>query len=384
MYKSIITLTLLLANGMSAAAEWSLTSKLDPSVKYDDNVFLSENEQSSVQYSISPTLIAKRSQEDSEVSLTAGYNVSRYTSISNLNRQDPFIQLNGNLKAERSQYGLAASYNQASSRSIAEQDTGDFSTESTVTSESVSPSYRYQLTERDSLSIGASYSSRTYSTSNFGDTKTKSVNSGWQHQFSERLSAGFNLAISNYQSDGLTISSDDDNYNLSTDISYNLSEIWVFGGQVGIRKLKSNRQDSLGITENSSSTGSSFNLNASRKTELDSLSMGISRSLLPTNTGDVNEQDRINLDWSRNITEHISTNLSASYLQSTSALSENSEQRDNINFSPSIKWQFERNLGLNFAYNYRQQKRSTTDTNVSSNSIMMTLIYDWDGIRVSR
>ena len=165
------------------SAEWSLTSTLDPSVKYDDNVFLSEDEQSSFQYAISPTLNVKRAMETSEISLSAGYNVQRYASLSELDRQDPFVQFNSSLSTERSQYGLAASYTQASSRDTAEADSGDFTTESSVTTKTISPTYRYQLTERDFISLGGNYSERTYSTTDFSDNKTKSVNTGWQHLF---------------------------------------------------------------------------------------------------------------------------------------------------------------------------------------------------------
>jgi hypothetical protein len=366
------------------SAEWSLTSTLNPSAKYDDNVFMSENEQSSVQYSITPTLMAKRAMKTSEVSLAAGYNVQRYTAFAQLDRQDPFVRFNSRLSTERNQYGLAASYSQSSSRSTAEQDTGDFMTESSVTSETISPSYSYQMTARDSISLGANYSTRTYSTTDFSDNKTKSVNFGWQHQLSERLSGGLNFSASNYQSDGLTLSSNDDNYNLSTTITYKLSELWQLNGSVGVRKLNSHRTDGLGASVNSSSSGSSFDFSANRITELGSFSMGLSRSLSPSNNGDVNEQDRLTIAWSKALTELLSTSLSASYQQSTSALVEGSDKRENINFSPSIKWQLERDLGLNLSYQYRQQKRSSANTNMSSNSLMMTLIYDWDGIRASR
>ena len=371
------------STSVAHSAEWSLTSKLDPAVKYDDNVFMSENEQGSTQYSISPTLNARRLTDSNEISLSGGYNVKRFTSISRLNRQDPFIRLNSSLQTERSTYGLGASYSQASSRNTAEDDTGDFTTESTLTTKTVSPSYRYQLTERDSLSVGVSYSERTYWTTNFGDTTSKSINSSWSHQLSERLSGGLSFYLANFQSDGQTVSSDDDNYNLSVTSTYNLSELWKLNGQVGFRKLNSHRNSS-GITDTSSSTGSSFDFGANRKSELGSFSAGLSRSLSPSSSGDVNEQDRINFNWSKKITELLSTSITTSYLESTSASITGTNKRKYFNFSPAIKWQFERDFGLNLTYNYRQQKQSSVNSKVSSNAVMITLIYNWDGIRLSR
>ena len=371
------------STSVAHSAEWSLTSKLDPAVKYDDNVFMSENEQGSIQYSISPTLTARRMTDNNKISLAGGYNVKRYTSISRLNRQDPFIRLNSSLQTERSGYDLGASYMQSSSRTSAAEDNGDFTTESTVTTKTISPSYRYQLTERDSFSVGGNYSKRVYSTTNFSDNTTKSVNSGWQHQFSERLSGGPSFSVTKYESDGLTSSTDYYNYNLDINVTYELSEIWRLNGQVGIRKLNS-ESNSLGIVSNSSSSGSSFNFEANRQSELGSFSAGLSRSLSPSSSGDVNEQDRINFNWSKKITELLSTSLAATYLESTSASNIGMNKRKYLNFSPSIKWQFERNFGLNFTYNYRKQKQSSVSSTVSGNSLMMTLIYNWDGIYLSR
>ena len=187
-----------------------------------------------------------------------------------------------------------------------------------------------------------------------------------------------------YKRQGSTFTSDDDNYNLSSSIRYDYSELWNIGGNVGIRKLNSKQTDNLGVTDSNSSSGLSLDINASRTTELDTMSFGISRAVLPSNTGDVNETDRISFSWSRKITETISTSFNSSYQQTTSAIEENNQERENLNISPAINWQFERNLGLNLAYKYRQQKESELSTNVSSNSLSLTLNYDWDGLRASR
>ena len=76
--------------------------------------------------------------------------------------------------------------------------------------------------------------------------------------------------------------------------------------------------------------------------------------------------------------------MNASYQQSTSALQDSNDEREYITVSPSIKWQFERNLGLTIGYNHRQQKRSEEGTDAKSNAVFMTLLYDWDGLRTSR
>jgi len=380
---SLVLLLSCLVTSTAYAAEWSLTPDLSPTLKYDDNVFMSENEEGSFELLMKPTLVGRYALENAETSLSVGYSIERYFSLSDIDEENPFARFNTNYKTERSTWGLSASYVEDSSRNDAEIDTGDFNTHSTISTRSLSPSYSYKLTERDSISVSANYSDRRYSTADFSDNETISLSSSWRHQFSERLSAGLSFTASNYEAEGVTSSTDDDNYNLSTTFDYKLTELWNLNGRVGVRKLNSERTV-FGLTESDSSSGASFDVSAKRNRELDSFSIALSRALIPSSTGDVNEQDSINLSYSRELSQYITASISGSYRETTSALDEGSEKRENINFSPAIKWQFEQNLGLKLSYNYRQQKRSDDDIDVKSNAVFVTLLYDWDGIRASR
>lgn len=369
---------------IAQAAEWSLTSTLNPTSKYDDNVFLSDtNKQDSYQFQIKPTLVGKYALENVEYSVNLGYAIDRYLSLSYLDRENPFINFNTSHENERSTWGLNAGYVQDSTRNDAELDTGDFRTESTITTRSISPSYSYNLTERDSLSISGGYTEKTYSTDDFSDNESVSLSTGWQHQFSERLSSGFNFSATNYQSEGTALSSDNDIYNLGATLNYQVTELWSLSGQLGMSKLNG-EQTTSGFKDESTSSGTSYNVTANRMGELDNFSITLFRGLTPSSTGEVNEQDRISVAYSRKLTETISASLNTSYQQTSSALQEGTNERKYLNFSPSIKWQFERNLGLSLGYNYRQQKQSDSSTDATSNAVFVTLLYDWDGLRASR
>jgi len=365
------------------SAEWSVTGMLNPMIMYDDNVLMAENETSSFHNSMSPTMTFSRQQDDNNASLSLGYTINRYTSLSYLNTQDSFIRFNSGYQTERSNWGLDASYVESSSRDNAATDTGDFTTESTVITETISPSYSYRLTERDTLSVNGSYTEETFSTTDFSASESISLNTGWTRQFTDRFNGGLNLSVTRFQSPGLR-ASNEDNYNLSSSINYDYSEIWNIDGNIGIRKLNSQQTGNLGVAETNSSPGLSWDINARRTSELDIINVGVSRAVTPSRTGDSNEVDTINFSWSSRITETVSTSLSSRYQHTASAINESSRKRENFNFSPAINWQVERNLGLNLAYNYRQQKESQLSTNVSSNSLSLTLNYNWDGLRASR
>ncbi len=382
----VVWLLMALAS-VAQATEWSLTSTLNPSVKYNDNVFLSEDAQASMHYALTPNVTVSRADENAAASLSAGYQIDRYSSLSSDNdTENPFIRFNSSYNTERSQYGLSASYTEATSRSTALEDSGDFTSQAINRTRSISPSYRYQLSERDSLMLNGLYSERLSSTIDFSDTETRSMSAGWQRQFSERLSAGLTATIANYKSDNaLNLSTDDDDYSLSTTFNYSWTELWDIGGSIGIRRLESERTTiTTGLTESDNSTGSTFALSVMRTDDIDSYAFSLSRALTPSGTGDINESDRVSATWSRNFSDRLTANVVASYQQTTSVGLENfSEDRENINFSSSLRWQLESNLSLNFGYSYRKQSqdsRSSTD----SNTVGVTLNYNWDGIRISR
>ena len=366
------------------AAEWALTATLNPSLEYDDNIFMREDKQGDYHASASPTLVVSRELENSALSLSAGYVLDRYEAATQLNTDNPFWRFSSQYQTERSQWGLNVSYAESTSRNDAADDTGDFETNAIVTSQSVSPSYSFQWSERDSLSLNASYSKRDYSTADFSNNETRSLSSSWQHQFTERFNGGVSVSVSNTESTGLLLTTDDDTYNLSLTSHYELSEIWSMGGSVGLRQLQSEQTDVLGGTIKNKSNGQSLDVNIAYKGDIDSFNVGLSRSISPSSTGDVNEVDKFNISVSRQLSETLTASLSASYQITTSASDDSNDKRENTQLSPSINWQFASESSLSLSYNYRQQKESALDTNANSNGIMLKLNYDWDGLRASR
>jgi len=371
------------------AAEWTLDIQADPTFGYDDNVFLEEDEQGSFKYSIAPTLVLGREIENSSSFLSLGYSIERFSSISTLDAENPFLRFDTSYSLERLQLGLSASYVEDNARNDAEENTGDFSSDATSRSRTLAPSLSYQLTEIDTLTSNFNYSERKYSTTGenddgFEDNETKSVTIGWNRQFTERFTGGLNTTVANYQTDGLTFSTDDDSYNVSTYLGYQLSEVWLVDANVGFRRLSTERTANTGMVTKDNSTGSTFDVSTTYDKELDSVSLRYTKALLPTSDGDVNDQERISVTWAHELSEVLTASIAASYQESESASDEtDDEKRQNINFSPSLRWQVDAKLGLSLGYAYQQQKL-TDAKDVDSNAVTMTLTYDWDGYRVSR
>ncbi|MAP27322.1 MAG: hypothetical protein CL578_00295 [Alteromonadaceae bacterium] len=387
---AVLTATLF-QSPFANAAEYIIGADFSPTFSYDDNVELREEEEGSFVTKITPTLLLSRSVENGSIALNTGYRVERYASLSELDRQDPFANFSTSYNTERSNYGLNAGYSERAQRSIADEDTGDFSSNATVTSKSLAPSYQYQFTERDFAYTSLNYSERTYDTGGFSDNESISLTGGWRRNLSERLTGGLAMTYSEYESESERIESQYDSYNLSVTSTYMMSERWSFSGQVGYRTTESETQSLLGgPNQTDRSAGSLFDFTANYLGELNTLTFSLSRSLNPSGEGVVNETDRLSFTWIRNIAETLSFSVNTAYQETSSADDLTNTDREFFTFSPSLNWQLQRNLALKMGYQYRQQKGTsfggfnTTGDKVDSNMVFLTVNYDWDGLRLSR
>jgi len=387
---TVLAVTLIQVS-QAKAAEYIIGADFSPTFNYDDNVELLEDEEGSFVTKVTPTLLLSRVVENAAISMDVGYRLERFASLSELDRQDPFANITGSYNTERSNYGLNAGYTERAQRSIADEDTGDFSSNATVTTKSLAPTYQYQFTERDFAYTSLNYNERTYDTGGFSDNESMSITGGWRRNLSERLTGGLAMTYSEYESESDFIESEYDSYNLSVTSTYMLSERWSFSGQVGYRTTDSETQFLQGGSQQSDrSAGSLFDFSASYTGELNTLSFSLSRLLTPSGEGVVNETERVTLNWNRNIAETLSFSVNTSYQESQSASDLTNTDREYFTFSPSLSWQLQRNLALNMGYQYRQQKGSsfggfnTTSDKVDSNMVFLTVNYDWDGLRFSR
>jgi hypothetical protein len=149
-------------------------------------------------------------------------------------------------------------------------------------------------------------------------------------------------------------------------------------GNIGVRYL-----DSKTGIDTESTSGSSFDLTAIYKSEFGRISISALRRISPSSSGDVNEQDIYNLDWSHSLTERLSAGLSTRYIKTVSATENSNNKRENFNISPNLSWKLSPKATVELSYRHRQQKRTDQET-AKGNSVNLTFSYDWQGYRLSR
>lgn len=334
-----------------------------------------------------------------DIEADASYGLQTYT---NKNVQDQKLQnygLSTVYKTSHSNLGLNTNYSITPTRNTALESSGNFASNASSENWSISPSYSYKLTGRDSLTGSASYSKTTYSstdfnssnsTAGFNDSENQSINLGWQGTWTERLDFSVSPFYSNFKS----ALSESSSYGINLSSNYAVSKQWILSGTIGGRitdtTVETGVSSGQNVVDQTTSEGFLADLRAGYVGKKLSSSFGLSRSLVPSAQGQLTEQTIINFDLSYKLSERLSSNLGASY-QQTDAVNNSSVSngtglnRTNFMFITGLGWKLTRDCNLVASYQFRRQEIKNPDTNTAdSNMFMLTLNYNWPGLSVSR
>ncbi len=389
----------ILFSAVNQAAEYKIHGSLDQQFGYNENLRMQEDPEGSLWYLITPTLKFSRETDISSVTAYASYGTQFYPDLEGLDQDRQSYGLTGSLTSERSQWGLDTQFSILPTQDTAVQEgAGIFFSNATREFFQITPSWVYQLTEADLISLTPSYSNSTYSEDTFNDYDVYNVDLGWQRQWNDRLIVGVNVAYNKYKSNGFFIpdrnsnsgnfgptESEIDSYSLNFSANYIYSEQWTFNGAIGGRYTDSSRSSpSDGHISNIDSGDPGFLANVSASYQGESLSgnFGVARTLMATGgTNGLEEQTRFNVDLSYALSERLNADFLAYYQLSESAVISGSSQRDNFIIQPSINWKMTPDLGIRLTYAYRWQDAGIA---TDSNSAFLSVNYIWQGVSFAR
>lgn len=387
----------LILSGSSQSAEWTLKGSLDQSLGYDSNVRMQADPQGSFKYMIVPVLTFLRKTDVTEIQANATYGTQVYTEIPQFNQDIQHYALRGLYKTDKLDWAVESSYSITPSRNNAIQDSGNFNSTATSDTWSVSPSVSYKIDELHSIILSPSYSETSFTgasaSDNFRNRSNTNVNLAWQGRWTERYSSTVSLFYSNFESQqGSTTFLSDfafDSVGINLSNAYSLSENWKLDGTLGGRHTESKGNGTSG-----SSIGFLASANLGYTAESYSSSIFFNRSLAPSNQGNLQELTNVGLNFDYKIADNLTANFNASYQQSTQINStnqgDNQRARKNISIQPSINWRLSPDWTLSGSYRYRSQNRSFSDnvnspnTDAESNLFMLSINYNWQGLRISR
>ncbi len=405
---ALLALACLVFGKNVAAAEWTLKGSLEQQLQYDDNISLNTIRKESVAgYLLKPNLQAARKTESLDVALEGQGDIRRYDD-SRWDCNSYNLNSNNGYRAKRSVFSLSGGYSVSCSYSQQITDTGLLVPASQAENYRLSPSWTWQWTPLDQLTLSTSYSKTSYSNAlagsasnigtNFSGNDTYTVNLGGNHEWSRRLSLNEKLFFSNVQYTGSN-ASNQKLFGFQLGANYTIDRYWTVsagGGPLWVDTQLS----SVGITSGQSSSislGSVANINLSYSGKLTQFSTGFSNSVNPSAIGQTLQTSSTFANYSYHLTEHVLLDFSGSYSHSKSiggqsyANLTNQFNRDYFTVSLGIAWELAKNWKLKGSYVYRWQdyRQDTNLQNLNagtsdSNAVMLSLSYSWDGIQVSR
>jgi hypothetical protein len=391
-----------------AAAEWTLKGSLGQQLQYDDNISLNTLRKDSVAgYLLKPSLQAARKTESLDVALDGQGDIRRYDD-SRWDCNSYNLNSNNEYRATRNIFNLSGGYSVSCSYAQQITDTGLLVPTSQAENYRLSPSWTWQWTPLDKLTLGTSYSKTSYSNSltgsasnigaNFSGNDTYTVNLGGNHEWNRRLSLNEKLFFSNIQYTDSN-ASNQKLFGFQLGANYIVDHYWTVSASGGPLWVDT-RLSSVGITSGQSSSlslGSVANINLNYSDTLTQFSAGFSNSVNPSAIGQTLQTSSAFANYSYHLTEHLLLDISSNYSHSksigaqSSANSTNQFNRDYFTVALGIGWELAKNWKLRGSYVYRwqdyQQDTSLQNINAGtsdSNAVMLTLSYSWDGIQVSR
>jgi len=390
-----------------AAAEWALKGSLGQQLHYDDNISLSTIRKESVAgYLLAPSLQASRKTGALDIALEGQGDIRRYDD-SRWDCNSYNLGSNNDYRAKRSVFSLSGGYAVSCSYSQQITDTGLLVPASQAENYRLAPSWTWQWTPRDQMTLGTSYSKTSYSNSlndsasnigtGFSGNDTYTVNLGGNHEWNRRLSLNEKLFFSNVQYTEPNASTQN-LFGFQLGANYKINHDWAIsagGGPLWVDTQLSS--DSTSGQSSSLSLGSVANINLSYSTQLTQFSTGFSNAVNPSAIGQTLETSSTFANYSYHLTKHLLLDLTSNYSRSKSIGGQsfdNSTNQFNRNYftvAPGIAWELAKNWKLKGSYVYRwqdyQQDNNFQNLNAGtsdSNAVMFSVGYSWDGIRASR
>jgi len=397
MIKKLLPFAIIISQLSSVqAAEWTLGSRVNQSMAYDDNIRMQvgKDKRSSFIYEFSPQLNAGYISGNTQLTADVEYGVEVYTNKLETTRQSVNTNVSGSYQTQSVNYGLDVSYNLQPARNTAADDTGNFNSDAAKANLLVSPTIAYMLTEQDTFSGSVQYGQSLYSkgdaivSGSLTDNSNIGASIAWGHRWSEQYTMTLSSNVSFYLSDGELRKTNNKSYSVTLGNSYQFNERWNVYLDTGYRYTAS-ENTLLGISVSHASQGFLINTALNYTGEVFSSGLGFNQSMNPDGNGQLNQQSIVTLNLSYKLTETISVQASTGY-QKTKSVSTFviNNDRSNITVSAALSWKVTPFVFLNANYSYRKQISEQLLNDVTdspdSNRIMLTLGYNWQGLSLSR
>ena len=390
---------LLIWLGLLAAPAWSAEWRAEPSMalrqEYNDNINLTALPHDAVWGTIlTPSLKLSRNSEVSQTYASLLVNINRYSGQTGLNRNDLYYTLGSNYKTERDIWAGDFSYTSDSTLTTELNRTGVVLARAQHNLLSLKPSWTRQLTERGSVRLSYMFNDSRYSggaASGLVDYTYHVAAADWLYQLSEKDQLSMTASYSRF----LTASG---NYTANTiglqgGLTHSFSETLQGTLQLGVNQTRSTLKSPytqvciapgfcflLPIPHSVTTSNLVPVLSAklSKQFETGTLTGTASRELQPTGNGSLVETDRLGLDASRSFSEKLVGSANAAVYRSRyigDAVNAASSRYYSLGLG--LNWRMDERWRLDTGYRYARSMYQNSSVAPTSNLVYATITYAW-------
>jgi len=376
--------------GSAAAQEWTLSSSLTQRVSYNTNLLLNPDHETRGFGSITtPQLTLQRNSPSSNITLDGRFKFAEYINNSELNSQDQLIGLKSYKDlSERSRISLNGNFDRDTTlETESETDITEGFLDRAIhyTYWNVAPSWSYELSPIDRMSLGASYQSKDYSHNVKTDYAFYGPNVQYEHDLSELAKITGQLSYFRY--DPVSPNPPSDLYGGLVGYQYKPTDRLSLGGSVGmtytvVHDDNNNGTSSSNNNNNNSKLGYRLKFNADYAlNDQTKLSLLLSHDQEPSGEGRTVTRNRATLVLGYAVNELTRLGFDASYADNQDYFGTGTTTKDSAGSSryyalrPSISYDFTDDLSLTASYQFRYKTFGSGNGSVDDHAAFLTLHY---------
>lgn len=378
----VAALLLCAASDAASAQEWKLSTNLSQRMLYSDNLLLNrENEVDTFGSITTPELLLERSSPTSHIALNGRFEFEEYFGHSEFDSQDQIIDLDvEKALSERSRLGLDANFSRDTTLTSEEDITNRFLDKSIrFISWRATPSWTYDLTELDQVTLAGSYRQVDYDSSEKTDFQYFGPTIEYNRRLSELSKFTTEIRARRFIPD-----EPGDNYTDTIGTlfgyAYDPSERFSISGGVGLSYSE----------EHNEGEGSNSDVGYRLKFDMkylvsDQLTarVSLSHDNEPSGDGDQVTRNRARIGLKYEVTEITSLGFDFNYADNVDVLGEGNSTNDENDRSryfavqPNVGWQLTEDLSLVASYQFRYKKFEDENDTATSNGAFLTLQYNF-------
>jgi len=416
-----------LASGHCEAYDWLFQPNFSAKERYTDNLRMQINPtRDNFVTTLSPGILLGFISQNQSLNTSFNWNQLIYHGQSELDFSEKILNLNYEFLGERFKAGLGGQYAEQSTlnTSIQQIDEDLFTLQLQVpkTTRSISPSFLYNITERDSLQLAYNYTDVSFErnpvaqlTRSYNDYDNQQWSSTLTHAFTERFSVNLsgayaifntanqnppenrliqilpNIAIPGTLTTGFSQKATTITYQAGLQYAYD--ERTRLSLSAGIRDTETeinNYQtiDYFGVLPTDSrpsppqsftSSGNVFSGNFNRKFDWGSIDFNGGQQLSPASTNGQRNTTNFSANTRYNLSERWVSALDIYYIKteqpSNLGGNQNNNNRTSVTFTPSLQWRWTPEINLRLSYSYRQLELGNLNETAESNNVQLQFSY---------